>query len=139
MENIKEGLISFFKSMGIFKGDTQEEMVSYEVVYEPDVKDAHGQWMSKATLEQACNDFNEHLKEGVVKANLFHMQDTETFTIVDTWVQKEFDVRVEGTDQPIKAGTWVAKLQYNDADVWELKKAGVLGGVSIGCVGCVQE
>lgn len=136
---IKEDIIKLLKSYGIIKSDKTEQMVSYEVVYEPDTKDSHGQWMSVETIEKACEDFNKYLKEGVVKSNLFHATDTETFTVVDTWVQKEIDVKVADTDEPIKAGTWVAKLQYHDDEVWQLKKAGVLGGVSIGGSGVVDE
>ena len=44
------------------------------------------------------------LKKGIVKSNLFHLQDTEAFTIEDTWIQKELDVIVEQTGERIKAG-----------------------------------
>src|SRR5699024_10498801 len=90
---------------------SQEEMVSYEVVYEPDTEDAHGHWMSREEVEKACENFNKALEEGVVKSNLFHLQDTEMFSIEETWVHKELDVTVEESGQPLKAGTWVAKLK----------------------------
>ena len=41
----------------------EEEMISFEVVYEPLVKDAHGQWMSQDTLIDACDNFNTHLEK----------------------------------------------------------------------------
>jgi hypothetical protein len=116
-----------------------EEMVSYEVVYEPFVKDAHGEWMSDATLEQACENFNKNLKSGVVHPNLFHLKNTDTFTIEDSWIQKEFDVVVQATGEIIKAGTWVCKIKYNDEDLWTLKKAGIVGGVSIGARGTIDK
>lgn len=109
-----------------------EEMVSYEVVYEPFTKDAHGQWMSDKTLTKACENFNKNLEKGVVKPNLFHLENTDTFTIEDTWIQKELDVVVESTGEKIKAGTWIAKIKYNSDDLWTLKKSGIIGGVSIG-------
>lgn len=141
--NLKEEIISLLKKCGILQKDAsevqKEEMVSYEVVYEPDTVDTHGQWMSRDTVEKACENFNKNLETGVVKSNLFHVVDTEDFSVVDTWIQKEFDVTVDGTNQPIKAGTWVAKLQFHDKDLWELKKAGVLGGVSIGAKGVLDE
>src|SRR5690606_39374675 len=123
---------------GIIK-KSEEQMISYEVVYEPDTKDAQNQWMSKETLEKACEIFNENLKRGVVKSNLFHVKETDLFTIEDTWIQKEFDVVVDGTDQPMKAGTWIAKLQFNDPGLWQFKKSGVLGGVFWGGWGCLME
>jgi hypothetical protein len=118
---------------------TSEEMVSYEVVYEPFIKDAHGQWMSDTTLQKACENFNENLKKGVVQPNLFHLENTKAFTIEDSWIQKELDVVVEATGEKIKAGTWICKLKYHDNDLWTLKKAGVVGGVSIGARGNVNH
>lgn len=139
--SLKEKMISLLKEYGILKADEiqKEEMVSYEVVYEPDTEDSHGHWASRETLEKACENFNENLKKGIVKSNLFHVQDTEDFTILDTWIQKELDVLVEETGEKIKAGTWVAKLKYHDEDLWELKKSGVLGGVSIGAMAEIDE
>lgn len=116
-----------------------EEMVSYEVIYEPFTKDAHGEWMSDKTIEKAMENFNKNLEAGVVQPNLFHLKDTEAFTIESTWIQKELDVKVIQTDEVIKAGTWVAKIRYNDADLWQLKKSGVVGGVSIGAVGTINQ
>lgn len=116
-----------------------EEMVSYEVVYEPLVKDAHGEWMSEETLQQACDNFNANLEKGVVQPNLFHLQNTEAFSIESTWIQKELDVVVETTGERIKAGTWVCKIKYHDDDLWELKKSGVIGGVSIGGSGVINK
>ena len=116
-----------------------EEMVSYEVIYEPFTKDAHGEWMSDKTIEKAMENFNKNLEKGVVQPNLFHLKDTEAFTIESTWIQKELDVKVIQTDEIIKAGTWVAKIRYNDADLWQLKKSGVVGGVSISGMGTVNQ
>lgn len=116
-----------------------EEMISYEVVYEPNVKDAHGEWMSTATVQKACEDFNKHLAEGVVQPNLFHTQNTDYFTIEKSWIVPEIDMVVEATGEKVKAGTWVAKIKYNNNDLWTLKKAGVIGGVSIGAKGNVNK
>lgn len=116
-----------------------EEMVSYEVIYEPFVKDAHGEWMSDKTIEKACENFNKNLESGVVKANLFHLKETEAFTIESSWIQKELDVQVVQTGELIKAGTWVAKIKYNDPMLWQLKKSGVVSGVSIGAKGRIDQ
>lgn len=116
-----------------------EEMVSYEVIYEPFTKDAHGEWMSDVTIQKACDNFNKNLEKGIVQPNLFHLKNTEAFNIESTWIQKELDVKVIQTDEVIKAGTWVAKLKYNDTELWKLKKAGIVGGVSIGATGVINQ
>lgn len=138
MKDFAKALRSLLKQYGIIS-EPVEEMVSFEVIYEPDTIDAHGNWASHETLLDACDNFNTYLKKGVVKPNLFHMQDTDAFTIEDTWIQKELDVIVEQTGEKIKAGTWIAKLKYNDENLWKLKKAGVVGGVSIGAKGFINE
>ncbi|QEG08591.1 hypothetical protein [Aeromonas phage 4L372D] len=116
-----------------------EEMIAYEVVYEPDTKDAHGEWMTQETILKACENFNKNLELGNVKPNLFHFANTDLFSIEKSWIQQEIDVVVEATNQPIKAGTWVVKTKYNDPDLWLLKKAGVIQGVSIGARGSINK
>lgn len=137
MKTFRQALKSLMEDWGLI--EPEEEQISYDVVYEPNTKDEHGQWMSEEEVKKACDNFNKNLEEGVVKANLFHLADTELFSIEDSWIHKEFDVTVDGTGQPIKAGTWVAKLRYHDEDLWALKKAGVLGGVSFGGKAYVNE
>lgn len=138
-KQFKKSLTNLLKEYGIIKADKQEQMISYEVVYEPETVDAHGEWMSHDTILDACDNFNINLKKGNVSPNLFHLQNTDAFSIEDSWIQKEFDVIVADTQEPIKAGTWVVKVQYKNEDLWELKKLGKLGGVSIGASGNINE
>lgn len=149
-EDTKKGLMDSFMSL-LEKafGDTEqstpdqrlkaEEMISYEVVYEPNVKDAHGEWMSVETVAKACDDFNQYLESGVVQPNLFHQENTDTFTIEKSWIVPEIDMVVEATGEKVKAGTWIAKIKYNSDHLWTLKKAGIVGGVSIGAIGKVNK
>jgi len=127
--------------LGIVKAkeDKEEEMISYEVVYEPNTKDAHNQWMSEDTIRKGCENFNANLAKGVVKPNLFHMKDTDQFEIVKTWINEELDVKVQGTEEAISKGSWVAMIKYNDSNLWELRKANIVQGVSIGCLGTVND
>jgi len=122
----------------IFKSN-DEQMISYEIIYEPNTKDAHGEWMSAETVADACDNFNMNLEKGVVKPNLYHLANTDLFSIESTWIQKEFDVKVVDTGELIKAGSWVAKLKYHSKDLWELKKANIVGGVSIGGTGQINK
>lgn len=119
--------------------ESGEEMISYEVIYEPLTKDAHGEWMTAETIAKGKLSFDKAHEAGVVKENLFHMIETDTFTIEKTWIQEEFDVVVIGTEQVIKAGTWVAKVKYHDPVLWDLKKTNVVGGLSIQCSGAINK
>lgn len=132
---------SIEKAVGLVlvqKNSDHEEMISYEIIYEPDTPDLHGQWMSKETLEKAQADFKKAQNLGAVTENLYHLFDTDSWHIVDHWIQPEFDVSVTGTGEVIKAGSWVAKVQYSP-EVWELKKAGVVGGLSLQCGGTLND
>lgn len=144
-ENVVNVLQKYFGSTEapdktqVIKSSEQEEMVAYEVIYEPNVKDAHGEWMSEDTILKACDNFNDNLIKGNVKPNLFHLANTDLFTIEKTWIQEEIDVKVEQTGEIIKAGTWVGKIKYHDEDLWNLKKAGIIQGVSIGARGAIDK
>lgn len=126
------------KPVSVIK-DAGEQMISYEVIYEPNTKDAHGEWMSPETIVKGKESFDAARAAGLVKENLFHIVETDAFTIEKTWIQEEFDVVVIGSEQIIKAGTWVAKVKYNDPELWLLKKANAVGGLSIQCSGYTDE
>lgn len=135
----KKAIQKGLNPVSINKDSEGDQMISYEVIYEPDTKDAHGEWMTKSTIIGAKASFDKAKDSGLVSENLFHMAETTAFTIEKTWIQEEFDVVVIGTEQIIKAGTWVAKVKYNSPELWELKKANVVGGLSIQCSGFIDE
>ena len=118
------------------KQKTEEERISVEVVYVPgeQERDAHGQWMSAQTVQAACEDFNDNLH--TISANLFHLSNTNKFEILKSWIN-EIDM-VSPTGQEVKEGTWLVKLRYSP-ELWEMKKAGKIQGVSIGCRGVVDQ
>lgn len=116
------------------KQETEEERISVEIVYVPDELDAHCQWMSVQTVQAACEDFNNNLSN--ISPNLYHISNTNKFEILKSWVQEEIDVVANG--QTIPAGTWLVKLRYSP-ELWEMKKAGKIQGVSIGCRGVVDQ
>ncbi len=118
------------------KQETEEERISVEVAYVPgeQERDAHGQWMSSQTVQAACEDFNNNLSN--ISPNLYHISNTNKFEILKSWIN-EIDM-VSPTGQEVKEGTWLVKLRYSP-ELWEMKKAGKLQGVSIGCRGVVDQ
>lgn len=120
----------------IIKAKDDELKQAIDVIYEPFVPDAHGQWMSKETIRKACDNFNTNLEKGHIKDNLYHSKDDDGSVIecdrvetLKTWIN-ECDCYIG--DQFIPEGTWLGKFQYHDDGLWEMKKSGVLQGVSIG-------
>lgn len=138
---LKKSLKTLCEKIGIIKSTEieSEEKISVEVVYEPETKDEHGQWMSIDEVKKGCDNFNKNLEEGIVQPNLFHYQNTDKFEIVKSWIHEELDVTVDASGQPIKAGTWLAKIHYKDDNLWKLKKEGVIQGVSMFGHGNINE
>lgn len=124
------------KTIPVIKATDDEQMIAIELVYEPYVPDAHGEWMSPETIRKACEDFNEKLSEGVLQPNLFHLTSTDKFEIVKSWIN---EVPCQIGDQLVPEGAWLSSIQYTDSDLWDLKKSGIIQGVSIGCQGIVHE
>jgi len=116
------------KTIPVIKSANDEKMIAIEVIYEPFVPDLHGQWASADTLRKACADFNEKLKEGVVSTNLFHSFDTDTFEITKSWIN---EVVCDIGDFRVPEGTWLCEIQYKSPELWEMRKSGEIGGVSI--------
>ena len=122
-------------SQVVIKALNEDERIAIEVIYEPNTPDLHGQWMSEETVEKACENFNKNLSEGNVKPNLFHVQNAEDkLEILRTYIIPT-DCYIG--DTPIKKGTWIGEMYYKDEKLWELKKSGILPGVSIGAMGKV--
>lgn len=118
------------------RNTTQEERISVEIMYVPEEFDAHNQFMTAETIRKACEDFNSNLAAGNISANLYHLSNTNKFEIIKSWIN-EIDM-VSPTGQEVKEGTWLVKLRYSP-ELWEMKKAGKIQGVSIGCRGVVDQ
>lgn len=122
----------------VVKALDAELMETIEIVYIPDVKDLHGEWMSKEEIVKGEANFSDNLKSGVVKGNLFHAVDTDKFTIEDSWVTK-MDGTYGKDSTFIAEGTWLAKCKFHDTALWEMKKSNELGGLSFGGRAFVDE
>ncbi|WP_270670490.1 XkdF-like putative serine protease domain-containing protein [Aeromonas sp. QDB04] len=131
IKNIKELILKSAK-----QETQQEQRISVEIVYIPDERDSHQQYMTAETIRKACEDFNSNLAAGKISANLYHLSNTDKFEILKSWIN-EIDM-VSHTGQEVKEGTWLVKLRYSP-ELWEMKKAGKIQGVSIGCRGVVNS
>jgi hypothetical protein len=119
------------KHENVVKALDVELQETIEVVYMPDKKDLHGEWMNKEEISKAEENFTANLKAGLVKGNLFHSFNTDKFTIEESWVTK-LDGTYGEDETFLPEGTWLAKCKFHDNTLWEMKKAGELGGLSFG-------
>ena len=98
--------------------------------------DLHGDWYDLDTVEDACHSFNRFCR----KANLFHLVDTTAFEFVESYITEADMVLGE---EPIKKGSWLAKIYVNKSDagdlIWKSIKSGEFNGLSVQCEGFVSD
>lgn len=111
----------------IFKQAQEELKQATFLVLSPDEVDLHGDIYDATEVRKACHNFNIHCR----KANLLHLFDTDSFSIVESYISP---VEMQMGETIIKAGSWLSVLQFNDDEIWEGVKSGDYTGVSIGGV-----
>lgn len=111
----------------VFKQSQEELKQATFLVLSPDEVDLHGDIYDAVEVRKACHNFNIHCR----KANLLHLFDTDAFSIVESYISP---VDMQMGETIIKAGSWLAVLQFNDDSIWEGVKNGDYTGVSIGGV-----
>lgn len=117
----------FEKSIPILKVDDEKRIVT-GVVYEPDVLDAHGEFMTADEIEKAAHQFLKDFRN-IDKQHDFVAGQAE---VVESWIAKE-DGKLG--DQDIVKGTWLMSVHVPDDDTWNEIKKGELTGFSMGGVG----
>jgi len=94
------------------------------LVLSPEETDLHGDIYSEDEVRKACHNFNQHS----MAANLLHLVDTDTFSIVESYIAP---VDMVLNDKVIKSGSWMCTIQVHSDEVWNDIKSGNLTGVSI--------
>lgn len=121
--------------------DDLQRLVTF-ICYEPDVKDAHGNWATADVIKAACDDFNTALAGNKIFPNLFHHKDkttekytpTDAFSIVKSYVTGD-DCYFGDEKQLVTEGTWLIKVKFESDALWDMFLAGTVKGISIGCKG----
>jgi hypothetical protein len=117
----------------IFKQAKDELKQATFLVLAPDEVDLHGDIYDADEVRKACHNFN---RSHTVAANLFHMVETDGFSIAESYCAP---VEMQVGEAIVKAGTWLVNLQFNDDDLWAAANAGEFSGVSIGALAMVEE
>lgn len=119
------------EKLSITKAVDEELKQATFIVMVPDEVDAHGDTTTEAEVRKACHNFNKYS----MKANLFHLVETNTFEFCESYCcPTDF---VLG-DKFVKKGTWLATVQSLDDDLWTLIKSGDINGLSIGALASVE-
>lgn len=118
---------TFQRQVPILKTDETKRIVT-GIVYEPDVLDAHDEFMTEGEIEKAAHLFMKEFRQ-VDKQHDFTSGYGE---VIESWVAKS-EMKLE--DQDIKKGTWLMSVHVTDDDTWEGIQKGEITGFSMGGVG----
>lgn len=113
--------------------DEHLRQVTY-VALKPGV-DAHLDEIGLEDIRIAKESFNRALVAKQKLANLFHMYETSTFDIIESYLLP-CDATLNG--HFVQKGSWLVTLQINDDAVWEGVLKGEFVGVSIGALAEVE-
>lgn len=114
----------------VTKADDPQKLV-YGVVYEPDVEDAHGDYMDADTIEKAAHSFMEDYQQ----IDKQHDFTTNAGKVVESYVAP---VDMTIGDTAITKGTWVLVTKAND-ELWEDIQKGEFTGYSLAGTAQVEE
>lgn len=89
--------------------------------------DLHGDFSDATTVRKAKESFNKSL----MKANLFHQEMTDKFSIIESYLAPTTMVLNKNL---VEQGEWLVTLQIHDKGLWQLIKDDEITGVSIGAM-----
>jgi hypothetical protein len=122
---VHESASNFVEAEVVFKSYDDEKGIVYGVVYEPFVKDAHGDWATPYDIEQAAHGF---LPNAMI--NIHHKSDLPSVRVVESYLAP---VTFNLGKEVIKKGTWVMAVHINEEDqeLREAVKNHEIGGFSL--------
>lgn len=115
------------------KALSEELMQEVSVVYPPNTLDGHGHWMSEETVSDLCQKLRKgFLEDNNLELNLWHDKSLtlpkDEVEVIDVSLTKS-EMYVD--DIYIPKGTCIMALQYHNERLWEMRKEGVIGGLSV--------
>jgi len=125
----EEGKEPVQKSIVIAKADKAKQIV-YGVVYEPDVVDAHGDFMTAEEIEKAAHAFME--SQHTHNIDKQHDLEADEGYVVESYIAP---VDMQLGDQTIKKGSWVAGVKVTNAETWAAIEKGEITGFSMWGIG----
>ena len=117
--------------LNVCKATNDELQQATFVVMVPDEVDLHGDITTEEEVRKAKESYNKFS----MKCNLFHLTETDTFSIIESYISPVDFVLGE---RFVKKGTWLCTIQCNDDGLWALIKSGKICSVSIGAMAKVE-
>lgn len=122
-----EGDPTIEKQVSILKHDEEKRLVT-GVVYEPNVPDSHGEFMTADEIEKTAHQFMKDARN----VDLAHNFASGYGEVIESYVAKS-DHYVG--NQLVKKGSWVASVYVIDDDAWHRIKKGEITSFSMGGFG----
>lgn len=122
--------------MKIAKSMDEELMQVTYVAMKADFTDSQGDYTTADEVRKAKESFNRALLKKQTMSNLFHMFETNTFDVIESYLAPT-DMSLNG--HLVQKGDWLMSLQVNDKSLWEMIKNEEIVGLSIGAVAQVQD
>ena len=119
-------------SVPVVKSTNEKLKQATFIVMTPDEIDLHGDIVAEEEIRKACHNFNRHC----MKANLFHLAQTDTFEFVESYILPA-DIMLD--EKLVVKGTWVATIQSKNDDLWDAIESGEINGLSIGALATVEK
>ncbi|MBZ5213232.1 phage portal protein [Bacillus paralicheniformis] len=114
---------TFEKEVKLIAKAEDEKKLVYGVVYEPDIQDAHGDFMSADEIQKAAHGFLKNAR----KIDKDHNFQGGVGEVVESYVTPA-DFEVNG--ETIVKGSWVLVTKAGD-EIWEQIKKGSITGYSM--------
>ena len=117
--------------LAVIKQFQEEEMIAVEPLYcLADEADAHKEGMTQETIRKMVDNFNTNIDN--ISGNISHVAMTDGFAPIKAWIN-ECECMIG--DEYVPEGQPIVKVKFFNEVLWEARKAGELGGVSIGAKG----
>lgn len=123
VEALPETVVRFEKATAFLKIEEEKRRV-LGVVYEPNVVDSDGEFMTAEEIEKAYYCF---LQSG---APIYVMHKERALARITQNYLAPCDLEIEG--HKVKRGTWLMEVEILDSHLWQKVKAGELTGFSFG-------
>jgi len=119
---------AFERLVPIAKIDAEQRLV-YGIVYEPDVPDAHNDYMTAGDIEKACHGFMDRYAKALGETGTDHLATVsrDQVVIVENYIAP---TALKLGEQAVRKGSWIMVGRVADDALWKDVKAGRYTGWS---------
>lgn len=123
------GNTAAFLSYGTIIKANRENHYITGIVYEPNVEDSQGEYMTAEEIQKAAYWFAKHGDMVDIQHSFIGLADAR---VVENWITKS-DTEIGGVQ--VKKGTWLITVETDNPGVWDDIQKGKLTGFSMGGTG----